>query len=108
MHQVGTSPAALDEEIAASPVPLLVDVSAEWCGPCKLLTPVLAELAAEYEGRLEVIEVDIEEHPEVSPRWDVMSFPTLLLFDGGELVWRTVGARGKGQLRQELERVLRR
>ncbi len=107
MHDVGTSTAALDEEIASSAVPLLVDVSAEWCGPCKLLAPVLAELAEEYEGRLRVIEVDIEDHLEMSARWDVMSFPTLLLFDGGELVWRTVGARGKGQLRQELERVLR-
>ena len=106
MSDTRISTATLDEVIAGSPVPVLVDVSAEWCGPCKMLTPILAELADDFAGRLQLVEVDIDANPEVSARWDVMSFPTLLLFVDGELTWRTVGARGKGQLRLELERLL--
>ncbi|HVE94399.1 MAG TPA: thioredoxin [Acidimicrobiales bacterium] len=91
-----------DETLAGADAPVLVDFWAEWCGPCKMIAPVLDEIARENEGKLTIGKLDIDENLEISRRFEVLSIPTLILFKGGEPVARLVGAKGKAQLLQEL------
>ena len=100
---VTLSDATFDEQIGASSTPVLVDFWAEWCGPCKMIAPVLEEISKDQEGRLTIAKLNIDDNPEIARRFDVMSIPTLLLFKDGELVQRTVGAKGKMQLMADLE-----
>lgn len=95
-----------DEVVGAATGPVLVDVTAEWCGPCKAMEPVLDELAAETAGRLLVVSVDVDEAPDVVRRLGVMSFPTLVVLDAGEEQARLIGARGIGRLREDLRRAV--
>jgi thioredoxin 1 len=91
-----------DEEIQAASEPVLVDFWAEWCGPCKMVAPILDEIADEQAGKLRVGKINIDENLELARRFDVMSIPTMILFKDGEPQVRIVGAKGKGQLLQEL------
>jgi thioredoxin 1 len=98
--------ATFDEAIQSSDTPVVVDVWAEWCQPCKMLEPVLASIAEDHAGRIQVLSVDADEHPDITRRYGVMAMPTLLVFDHGELVHRVVGAKGKGALLEELAGIL--
>ena len=91
-----------DEEVGATPEPVLVDFWAEWCGPCKLIAPILEEIAAEQAGSIRIAKVNVDEAPDLARRFEVMSIPTLILFDGGVPAQRMVGAKGKAQLLEEL------
>ncbi|MDP9072677.1 MAG: thioredoxin [Actinomycetota bacterium] len=91
-----------DEEITGSETPVLVDFWAEWCGPCKMIAPVLDQIAMENPHRLRIGKINIDENLELARRFNVMSIPTLLLFKDGEVQLRIVGAKGKGQLLEEL------
>jgi thioredoxin 1 len=95
-----------DEEINGCEEPVLVDFWAEWCGPCKMIAPVLDEIAADHPGKLRIGKINIDENLELARRFDVMSIPTLILFKGGEAQLRIIGAKGKGQLLQELQAFL--
>jgi thioredoxin 1 len=96
------SESTFDETIKAAEEPILVDFWAEWCGPCKMIAPVLAELATEQSGKLKVAKVNVDDNPGIARRFDVMSIPTLILFKDGEPAKRLVGARGKGALLADL------
>ncbi len=95
-----------DEEIAGSDVPVVVDFWAEWCGPCRMVAPVLEQIAVEQAGKLRVTKLNVDDAPDVARRYEIMSIPTLLVFKEGVLKKRLIGAKGKGQLLAELAEFL--
>jgi thioredoxin 1 len=103
---VTLSDATFDEHVKGSDVPVLVDFWAEWCGPCKMISPVLEEIAQEQEGKLQIGKLNIDDNLEVTRRFDVMSIPTLILFKDGQPEVRLIGAKPKSQLLEEISAYL--
>ena len=95
-----------DEEIAAADEAVLVDFWAEWCGPCKMIAPILEEIAGEQAGKVRIAKVNVDDSPDLARRFDVMSIPTLIVFKDGTPQKRMIGAKGKGQLLEELSEFL--
>jgi thioredoxin 1 len=98
--------ATFDEQVKGSDVPVLVDFWAEWCGPCKMISPVLEEIAQEQAGKIRIGKLNIDDNLDVTRRFDVMSIPTLILFKDGEPQVRLIGAKPKGQLLEEISAYL--
>ena len=100
------SDTTFDEEIQGASTPVLVDFWAEWCGPCKMIAPILDEIASEQEGKLTVAKLNVDDAPNIARRFGVMSIPTLILFSDGEPAKRVVGAKPKAALLGELAEYL--
>jgi thioredoxin 1 len=100
---VYTSDAGFESEVLKSDVPVLLDFWAEWCGPCKMIAPILDEVAREYSGRVKVAKLNIDENPQTPPRYGIRGIPTLMLFKNGTVEAQKVGALSKKQLTDFLE-----
>ncbi|MBA6413278.1 thioredoxin TrxA [Parahaliea sp. F7430] len=105
-HIVNVTDATFDEEVLQSDLPVLVDFWAEWCGPCKMIAPVLDELATEYQGKLKVCKVDVDANPDVPPKFGIRGIPTLIVFKGGNAEATKVGALSKSQLTEFVQEAL--
>ena len=97
-HIVYVSDASFEEEVLKASGPVLVDYWAEWCGPCKMIAPILDEIATEYTGKIKVAKLNIDENPQTPPRYGIRGIPTLMLFKGGNVEATKVGAVSKSQL----------
>jgi len=93
-----------NDQVLQSPQPVLVDFWAEWCGPCKMIAPVLDELATEYGGKIKIAKVNIDEHQNLAAQYRVTAIPTLLVFKGGQVVEQMVGAKSKRDLKASLDK----
>jgi thioredoxin 1 len=92
-----------DEEVLRSDLPVLVDFFAEWCGPCKMLAPIIDELAGEYEGKVKIGKCDLDASPDIASKYGVQSIPTLIFFKGGEVVEKLMGFQSKEALKAKLD-----
>ncbi len=98
MAEITITAQNFDEEVLRSDIPVLLDFWAEWCGPCRMLAPVVAEIAREQEGKVKVGKVNVDEEPILAGRYGISSIPTILVFKNGEAVKAAVGVRPKTQL----------
>lgn len=101
-----TSDAAFEQDVLNSDTPVLLDFWAEWCGPCKAIAPVLDELAKQYDGKLRIAKINIDENQQTPRNYNVRGIPTLMVFKNGKVEATQVGAVGKGQLTQLIDNVL--
>jgi len=95
---VHTSDANFSSDVLKSETPVLLDFWAEWCGPCKMIAPILDEIAEEYKGRVKIAKINIDENPQTPPRFNIRGIPTLILFKNGTVEAQKVGAVSKSQL----------
>ena len=93
--------ATFDEAVGSAETPLVIDFWAEWCGPCKMVAPILDEIAAEQAGNVTIAKLNVDDNPQTAQKYGVMSIPTMLVFRDGEVDKRVVGAKGKAQLIEE-------
>ncbi len=98
--------AEFEQEVLNADLPVLVDFWAEWCGPCRIVSPMVEELAEEYDGKIKFVKLDTAENFDTTARFGIMSIPTLLVFKGGQQVDQIVGAQPKRELKRHLDEVL--
>lgn len=106
MNELNVKKDNFDQEVLKSEVPVLVDFWAEWCGPCKIVGPIVAEIAQEYEGKAKIVKVNVDEEPELARQFGIMSIPTMKFFKAGQPVGDIVGAAPKTAIEAELNKHL--
>jgi len=104
MDLLEVTDALFDEEVLKAATPVLVDFWAPWCGPCRMIAPIVGELATEYTGKLKVVKMNTDENSNVPRQFGISGIPTLMLFKGGELVDRIVGAAPKAAIKAMIDR----
>lgn len=97
---------SFDTEVLQSDVPVIVDFWATWCGPCKMIAPILEEVAGEYDGKVKVVKLDVDSNNQTAGKYNIMSIPSLLFFKNGEIVDQVVGAVPKAQLTARLDKIV--
>ena len=95
-----------DAEIINSDIPAMVDFWAEWCGPCRMVGPVVEELAKEYQGKIKIAKMDVDQNRQTPTRFGIRSIPTLILFKGGDAAQTIIGAQPKSYIEEELKKLL--
>ncbi|OGS08056.1 MAG: thioredoxin [Elusimicrobia bacterium RIFOXYA12_FULL_51_18] len=106
-NEIQLTDATFDQEVIKSVLPVLVDFWAPWCGPCKMIAPVIEELAKEYEGKVKVCKLNTDEGPESASAYKISAIPTVLLFKGGKLVQELVGLQPKEELKRRLDELIK-
>ena len=100
------SDANFEQEVIQAATPVLVDLWAAWCGPCRMIAPIVEELASAYRGKIKIGKLNVDDHPQVAAQFRVMNIPTLLLFKGGQEVDRIVGVVPREELTRRIDRVI--
>ena len=101
-HIVHTTDANFAQDVLKSDKPVLLDFWAEWCGPCKMIAPILEAIAEEHGDKLDIVKLNVDDNPQVTQKYNILNIPTLGVFSGGEVVRELVGARSKSALLREL------
>ena len=105
-HPIVVTDTSFADDVLISALPVMVDFWAEWCGPCKMIAPIVEDLAEDYSGKMVFAKVDVDSNPETAMKYGVRGIPTLLLFSGGSPVDQVVGAVAKGELVKRIDKVL--
>lgn len=95
-----------DQEVTQSTIPVVVDFWAPWCAPCRIVTPIIHELAKEYEGKVKVLEMNVDENPKTAEKFNVLSIPTIMMFKNGQPVKSLIGAQGKDSYKRAIDEAL--
>ncbi|HEU0196279.1 MAG TPA: thioredoxin TrxA [Nevskiaceae bacterium] len=103
-HISAVTDASFEQDVVKSPIPVLVDFWAEWCGPCRMIAPVLEEIAAEANGKFKVLKLNVDENPETPPKFSIRGIPTMIVFKDGQIAGTQVGAVHKAALTAFIER----
>ena len=106
MTEIQLTDETFDKDVVASPQPVLVDFWAPWCGPCRMLSPVIEELANEYSGKIKVAKINTDEQPNAASRFKISAIPTLLFFKGGKVVEQLVGVHSKSEIKKTLDSLI--
>lgn len=103
MAEIQLTDDTFEKDVVQSATPVLVDFWAPWCGPCRMLAPVIEELAKEYTGKVKVGKINTDEHPNAASRYKISAIPTLLFFKGGKVVEQLVGVHSKAEIKKQLD-----
>jgi thioredoxin 1 len=103
MSEIQLTDASFDKDVLESATPVLVDFWAPWCGPCRMLSPLIEEIAKEYTGKVKVAKINTDEHPNAAGRYTISAIPTLLFFKGGKLMEQMVGVHSKAEIKKTLD-----
>lgn len=106
MAEIQLTDETFDQDVVQSPQPVLVDFWAPWCGPCRMLAPVVEEIAKEYIGKICVAKINTDEHPNAASRYKISAIPTLLFFKGGKVVEQLVGVHSKAEIKKTLDSLI--